>query len=285
MPARAARGGGERDLAAPGVTRTTRPATPRAPRRPGGTSPGPGPRARRARRSRPRAARSRSPRVRPQPHAGRPQHDVGGARRDSGWDWPVSVRCSAPVISRTSSAASTSPRVARRDRLARAHHRDAVADLLDLVHPVRDEDRARSLAREPADDREQPVARRDVERRGRLVEHEDLRPPDQRARDAARLPVAERELLDGAARGRSRRPSARAASRTRARGARPARRRRDGAGRCRARRCRGSSAAARPAPPGRRRRSRGRAPPAVTGRRRASGRPPRSSRRRAGGRR
>ena len=64
---------------------------------------------------------------------------------------------------------------ARRDGLAGPHHRDPVADLLDLVHPVRDEDRARPLAREPADDREQPVARRDVERRGRLVEDEDPR--------------------------------------------------------------------------------------------------------------
>ena len=113
---------------------------------------------------------------------------------------------------------------ARGDRLARAHHRHPVADLLDLVHPVRDEDRARPLAREAADDREQPVAGRDVERRGRLVEHEDPRTPDERAGDAARLAVAERELLDGTAAGRSRRPSARAASRTRARGALPSRR-------------------------------------------------------------
>ena len=51
--------------------------------------------------------------------------------------------------------------------------------------------------REPRDDREEAVAGRDVERRGRLVEDQDPRVPHERAGDAARLPVAERELLDG----------------------------------------------------------------------------------------
>ena len=87
----------------------------------------------------------------------------------------MSVRCSAAGHQPDELGRLDLAPGARRDRLARAHDRHPVADLLDLVHPVRDEDRARSLAREPADDREQPVAGRDVERRGRLVEHEDPR--------------------------------------------------------------------------------------------------------------
>ena len=73
---------------------------------------------------------------------------------------------------------------------------------------------ADALAAEPADDREQAVARRDVERRGRLVEDQDPRLAQERAHDAARLAVAERELLDRRA---ERRAGARAARRAPAR--------------------------------------------------------------------
>ena len=172
----------------------------------------------------------------------------------------------------------------RRHGLARPHHGDPVADLLHLVHPVRDEDRAGALVRQAVDDREQPIARRHVERRRRLVEDEDPRPADQGARDAARLPVAERQLLDGAPEigGRARELEERLR-----RPLHPLRLRHgvpDAADRSRARGCRGPNAEGRRAPPGRPRRSRGRAPPGASGSRPAPDRPPRSSPGRAGGR-
>jgi hypothetical protein len=83
----------------------------------------------------------------------------------------------------------------RGDRLAGAHDGDAVSHLEDLVHAMGDEDDADALAAEPPDHLEQAIAGGDVERRGRLVEHQDPRPVKQRPHDAAGLPVAERELL------------------------------------------------------------------------------------------
>ena len=97
---------------------------------------------------------------------------------------------------RTSSAASIQS-LELGDGLTGAHHRDAVADLVDLVHPVGDEDDADALSREAADHREQPVARGDVERGGGLVEDQDLGLAQQGPDDAAGLAVRERQLLDG----------------------------------------------------------------------------------------
>ena len=88
------------------------------------------------------------------------------------------------------------PAVEVAHRLARAHHGDPVADLLDLVHAVRDEDHAHALARERADHREQAIARGHVERGGRLVEDQDLGVAQERADDPAGLAIRERELLD-----------------------------------------------------------------------------------------
>ena len=48
-----------------------------------------------------------------------------------------------------------------------------------------------------AHEREEPVARRDVQRRGGLVEDQDLRVAHQRAGQAAGLALAQRQLLDG----------------------------------------------------------------------------------------
>jgi len=83
------------------------------------------------------------------------------------------------------------------DGLARAHDRDAVADLLELVHPVGNEDHADAVGGQPGDQREQPVTRDHVERGGRLVEDQDARPAQQRPHDAAGLPVAEGEVFHG----------------------------------------------------------------------------------------
>jgi len=80
---------------------------------------------------------------------------------------------------------------------SRAQHGDPVADLGDLVHAVRDEDDPRSLRAQASDDLEEAVAGGDVERRRGLVEDKDLGVAHQRAHDAAGLPIAERELLDG----------------------------------------------------------------------------------------
>ena len=135
---------------------------------------------------------------------------------------------------------------------AGAHHRDPVADLLDLVHAVRDEDHADAPARELADDREQAVARRDVERGGRLVEDQDLA-GRARARGRSRTPGDRESESSSTAMSRSTvaaeqlaRASASRARPSRARDARRARCRRR-----RARRCRAPSATRRRGPPGR----------------------------------
>ena len=91
----------------------------------------------------------------------------------------------------------------RRDGPARPQHGDAVRDLLDLVHAVRDEDDRSGVGREPAHDREQPVSRGDVQRRRGLVEDQDPRFAHERARDPAHLPHAERQRLDRRVEGRS----------------------------------------------------------------------------------
>ena len=105
------------------------------------------------------------------------------------------VRCSAPVISRTSSRCRRLAAASRRDRLAGAHHGDAVADLLDLVHPVRDEDRARALlAQVGARSR---TAGRASRRRAPTSPRRgsgSAGSPHERPRDAARLPVAQGQL-------------------------------------------------------------------------------------------
>ena len=78
---------------------------------------------------------------------------------------------------------------------ARAHHRDPVSDVCDLVHAMRDEHRAHPVCHTLPDHTEEPVARLDVERGGRFVEDQHARIPDQRARYAACLALAERQLL------------------------------------------------------------------------------------------
>ena len=80
---------------------------------------------------------------------------------------------------------------------AGSHDGDPVADLLDLVHAMGDEDHADAASREVAHDREQAVAGGDVECGGRLVEDEDLGVAHERADDPAGLAIRQRELLDG----------------------------------------------------------------------------------------
>ena len=85
----------------------------------------------------------------------------------------------------------------RRDAQAVAQHRHAIAELEDLVEPVRDEDDAPTLRDELARRPEHPLDLRLAERRGRLVEDEQACVADEQAGDLDELPLADREGLDG----------------------------------------------------------------------------------------
>ena len=127
--------------------------------------------------------------VRAQPQAAHAEHRRAatvGDRRE-----PVvrpACRARRSRSSAAPAAGASSGRGRARPRSAGPHDRDAVADLLDLVHAVRDEDDADAGARELADQLEEAVARGDVERRGRLVEDQDLR-VRARARARCRTPA------------------------------------------------------------------------------------------------
>ena len=87
----------------------------------------------------------------------------------------------------------------RRDALAVAQHRHAVAELEDLVEPVRDEDDAPPLRDEVARRAEDALDLGLAERRRRLVEDEQARVADEQSRDLDELALADRERLDGGA--------------------------------------------------------------------------------------
>ena len=78
-------------------------------------------------------------------------------------------------------------------------HRHAVAELEDLVEPVRDEDHAATLRDELAGRPEHPLDLRLAQRRGRLVEDEQAGVADEQARDLDELALADREGLDRSA--------------------------------------------------------------------------------------
>ena len=125
-----------------------RPRTRRAPRARAGTHPGRVPRGRRGRRAPRRAARSRSAAA----SGAAERQSPGGRRRRR-----AASRRALPAFGEVLRAGHQPHElrggrlaaVERRDRVAGAHDGDAVADLLDLVHAVRDEDRRRALGREP----------------------------------------------------------------------------------------------------------------------------------------
>ena len=66
------------------------------------------------------------------------------------------------------------------DQLAVAQHGDLVADLEDFFRLVRDEDDPFAFVAQGSDDAEQPLDLVDRERRGRLVEDEDVEPRGER---------------------------------------------------------------------------------------------------------
>ena len=86
------------------------------------------------------------------------------------------------------------------DRLAAPKHGDAVGDLEHLVELVRDEDDRLPLGLEGFDDLEELLRLLRREDRGRLVEDEDLRAPEERLQDLRTLLLADRDLLDPGAR-------------------------------------------------------------------------------------
>ena len=83
----------------------------------------------------------------------------------------------------------------RRDALAVSQHRHAIAELEDLVQPVRDEDDAPALRDEVAHGLEHALDLRLAECRCRLVENEQARVADEEAGDLDELPLADRERL------------------------------------------------------------------------------------------
>ena len=85
-----------------------------------------------------------------------------------------------------------------------AQHGDTVGELLDLVHAMGDEEDPTPSAQRSAQNTEQVVARRDIERRRRLVEDQDSRRPHQHARDTDRLAIAQcRDAPPAASRSRT----------------------------------------------------------------------------------
>ena len=87
----------------------------------------------------------------------------------------------------------------RRDAPAVAKHGHAVAELEDLVEPVRDEDHASPLRDEVARGAEHALDLGLAERCRRLVQDEQPRVADEQAGDLHELPLADRERLDGGA--------------------------------------------------------------------------------------
>ena len=82
------------------------------------------------------------------------------------------------------------------DRLAAPEHRDPVGDLEHLVELVRDEDDRLPLRLQLGDDREELPRLLRCEDRGRLVQHEDLRPAVERLQDLDALLLRDRDVLD-----------------------------------------------------------------------------------------
>ena len=124
------------------------------------------------------------------------------------------------------------------DHLAAPQDGHAVGDVEHLVELVGDEDDRRALLGQRAQDLEQVLGLLRGQHRGRLVEHEHLRAPEQRAQDLHPLLRADAQVLDARlgvdrqavalarARARARRRScspaaARCAARRRAPGSRP----------------------------------------------------------------
>ena len=76
------------------------------------------------------------------------------------------------------------------------HDQDRVGEALRLLDVVRRHEDRRALGAQPVDQRPQLLADLRVEADGRLVEQDEVRPVDERARDQQPAPHAARELVD-----------------------------------------------------------------------------------------
>ena len=181
-------------------------------------------------------------------------------RGRSGRACPVSVRCSAPVINRTSSDAGASPR--RRVATVSPERITVTRSPISSTSSIRCE---MKIVLVPSSARRRTMAnsRSRVATSSADVASSRTRTRGRRMRARA-MQHACRSLRDSSSTGRPRSgsdPVSSPSSPRRARPAPPSTRRPGAAGRSRATGCRGSTAAGRRALPGRRRRSRGRAPP------------------------
>ena len=110
----------------------------------------------------------------------------------------------APAANQISSAAACARQLGRRaerGQAAAGDDRDAVAELLGLVHAVRREQHGGAACREVAHELPRGRARVRVHARGRLVEEHDLGLADQRARERQPLRLTAREPPHRRARG------------------------------------------------------------------------------------
>ena len=81
-----------------------------------------------------------------------------------------------------------------------AEHRDLVGEFLDLVHAVRDVEQRQALVAQAVQDRVDALDVRRGERRGRLVEDQELRIAAERLGDLDHLPARQRQVADPRAR-------------------------------------------------------------------------------------
>ncbi len=100
----------------------------------------------------------------------------------------------SPVIAATSSARGRSATGAVSDVPGVAEHRDRVADLVDLLQVVADEQEGHALRLQVADAVEEPGDRGAVELRGRFVQDDEPGAERQRAGDLDELPLLDRQL-------------------------------------------------------------------------------------------
>ena len=128
-----------------------------------------------------------------------------GAHAITSSDRPGTFDSAPAVMASTTLACVTSFVVELGHVLTEPQDRDPVRDLEDVVHVVRHEHDAEALLAEALDEVEHLAGLRDAERRGRLVEDDELGVPHDRLGDGDRLPLAAGQAGDRLADGADRR--------------------------------------------------------------------------------
>lgn len=83
-----------------------------------------------------------------------------------------------------------------RDQFTAHHHPDAISELFGFVEVVSGENNRGSLAAQPVDHRPQAAPHFRVESGGGLIEEQQVRAPDDSARQVESPPLTTRQLLD-----------------------------------------------------------------------------------------